>query len=619
MQPSCLLRGASLARRWVICLTGVLAVGASYSHAAEAEKGIPSSIAVHVERGLLSVDARNAPLDDLLVAIANQADFRLVTKGNLDTPVTWSFVDVPVDEAVQRLLWNVSSVMNYAAPGDGGTARLVTVHTLRRKVNRADNDLQVTRTIPTPPTNQATKAMGLRPQPALSLDDDREDKLQPVRRLIEKPNATSVKDLALLVSQDRGPVIRGIADFSLSHDRLGGVTDTSLARNGLSDHSARSSIAIRLIEDSAGPAVANGAVAPIALENGHRLALTAPGPVEPAEAPDGDRREALGAALAALSDDSLDAPAAASDTDPLTEAAEAALAHLYEEPLETAAAPPPDAAEALEVGALQQAALPVPTLPDLDTGTLPAWQRFAVPIAGSGLRPMIAVVLDDLGLNRSGTRRAIALPGPLTLSFMTYAEGLERMAAAARDAGHELMLHVPMEPRDKSYEPGPNVLSAHLSAEELMRRLEWGLERFRGFVGINNHMGSRFTASPGGMAYVMRTLKARGLLFLDSLTAPSSVGAAMARRAGVPYALREVFLDNAWHDRDEIARQLARLEAVARQRGSAVGIGHPHRATLDVLARWLPEARARGFAIVPISAIVRHRLGIRQQFVETPG
>ena len=75
MQPSCLLRGANLARRWVICLTGVLAVGASYSHAAEAEKGIPSSIAVHVERGLLSVDARNAPLDDLLVAIANQADF----------------------------------------------------------------------------------------------------------------------------------------------------------------------------------------------------------------------------------------------------------------------------------------------------------------------------------------------------------------------------------------------------------------------------------------------------------------------------------------------------------------------------------------------------------------
>ena len=101
----------------------------------------------------------------------------------------------------------------------------------------------------------------------------------------------------------------------------------------------------------------------------------------------------------AISDDSLDAPAAASDTDPLTEAAEAALAHLYEEPLETAAAPPPDAAEALEVGALQQAALPVPTLPDLDTGTLPAWQRFAVPIAGPGLRPMIAVVLDDLGLN----------------------------------------------------------------------------------------------------------------------------------------------------------------------------------------------------------------------------
>ncbi|MCH9000568.1 MAG: divergent polysaccharide deacetylase family protein, partial [Proteobacteria bacterium] len=76
---------------------------------------------------------------------------------------------------------------------------------------------------------------------------------------------------------------------------------------------------------------------------------------------------------------------------------------------------------------------------------------------------------------------------------------------------------------------------------------------------------------------------------------------------------------NEWDDRAAIARQLARLEAVALRRGSAIGIGHPHRATLDVLARWLPAARARGFAIVPVSAIVRHRLGIGRQYVETSG
>ena len=248
-----------------------------------------------------------------------------------------------------------------------------------------------------------------------------------------------------------------------------------------------------------------------------------------------------------------------------------------------------------------------------------AWQRFAVPVVAPGARPMIAVVLDDLGLNRAGTNRAIALPAPLTLAFMTYAEGLPRMAARARRAGHELMLHVPMAPRDPAYDPGPNVLRAELAPAELARRLDWGLGRFEGFVGVNNHMGSRFTASRAGMAPVMAALRARGLLFLDSVTSAASVGADMARRAGVPYATRDVFLDNEWNDRDAIARQFARLEAVARRNGNAVGIGHPHSATLDVLARWLPEARARGFAIVPVSTIVRHRRGLGTQYAETSG
>jgi hypothetical protein len=226
-------------------------------------------------------------------------------------------------------------------------------------------------------------------------------------------------------------------------------------------------------------------------------------------------------------------------------------------------------------------------------------------------------VLDDLGLNRAGTSRAIALPAPLTLAFMTYAERLPRMTARARRAGHELLLHIPMAPRDPVYNPGPNVLSAELAPAELARRLNWGLDRFEGFVGVNNHMGSRFTASAEAMTGVMAALRARGLLFLDSMTSGASVGGEVARRAGVPYATRDVFLDNESSDRAAIARQFARLEAVARRNGSAVGIGHPHRATLDVLARWLPEARARGFAIVPVSAIVRHRRGLEVQYADT--
>ena len=383
-----------------------------------------------------------------------------------------------------------------------------------------------------------------------------------------------------------------LTGLGLSFVLLGGFTGVYLADGGLPGYGTGSSVAISLIEDGTGSSSIN--------DGGARIALS----------------EVTGFELAVPTPD--DSPAPSGETE--------ALARLYEAPIETAAGPAPRMsepaprmAEPRGPGALQQAALPIPPVPEVSAARRPAWQRFAVPVADLGARPMIAVVLDDLGLNRPGTQRAIALPGPLTLSFMTYAEGLERMAAQARAAGHELMLHVPMAPRDESYDPGPNVLDLDLTDAEIARRLDWGLERFDGFVGVNNHMGSRFTASPRGMAAVMGALGSRGLLFLDSVTSPASVGAAMARHAGVAYAERDVFLDNEWDDRAAIARQLALLEAVALRRGSAIGIGHPHRATLDVLARWLPAARARGFAIVPVSAIVRHRLGIGRQYVETSG
>ncbi len=296
---------------------------------------------------------------------------------------------------------------------------------------------------------------------------------------------------------------------------------------------------------------------------------------------------------------------------------EVAIARVYEEPLSRA--PETDPQRPDGAATVRTARVRFPALDALNrvAPNPPPWQRYAVSVADAGSAPMIAIVIDDLGLNRGRAYRSIELPAPLTLAFMTYAEGLERMAAAATKAGHELMLHVPMQPRSRSYDPGPNVLDAHLPASELERRLDWGLGRFKGFVGINNHMGSGFTASPDGMAYVMRELRARGLLFLDSLTAASTVGPEAARHAGVPYAVRDVFIDNDPNNATLIRAQLAKLEAIAKRRGYAVGIGHPHRATLKVLAKWLPEARRRGIALVPISAIVRHRTGITQAAANT--
>lgn len=234
---------------------------------------------------------------------------------------------------------------------------------------------------------------------------------------------------------------------------------------------------------------------------------------------------------------------------------------------------------------------------------LPAWQRFAVPVARDG-RPKIVVVIDDLGLDRKRSRATVALPGPLTMSYMAYAEDLKSQTAAARRAGHELMLHVPMEPSSSKINPGPNVLLSGMPAAELRKNVEWNLDQVSGYVGINNHMGSRFTADSDGMKVVVQALKERGLLFLDSLTSGRSVAHDEARAAGIPFAIRNIFLDHE-DDLDAINRQLERTEEVARRTGLAIAIGHPRDKTLTALRAWLPELNALGFQLVPISAVAR--------------
>jgi polysaccharide deacetylase 2 family uncharacterized protein YibQ len=249
------------------------------------------------------------------------------------------------------------------------------------------------------------------------------------------------------------------------------------------------------------------------------------------------------------------------------------------------------------------AAIAAPFPPPAVIAAPPNWRRHAVPAPSPDGRPRIAIVIDDMGVDRRRSAQAVALPGPLTLSFLTYAGELSRQTTAARAAGHELMVHVSMEPSGADLDPGPNVLLSKLPREELRRRLEWGLGRFEGYVGVNNHMGSRFTADPAGMAVVMEVLRERGLIFLDSRTTGATVGPRLAHEAGVPLAQRNVFLDNT-NEPGAVRAQLAELERIARRHGFAVAIGHPRDATIQVLAEWLPTLNAKGLVLVPLSALI---------------
>ena len=262
--------------------------------------------------------------------------------------------------------------------------------------------------------------------------------------------------------------------------------------------------------------------------------------------------------------------------------------------------PPPPVAEVEEVKPPPVAPNPKPK----SVSGKPAWQRYAVPFAAPAGRPMIVVVIDDLGLDKRRTKRAMDLPAPLTLSFMTYADDLAAMTATAHERGHELLEHMPMQAMSNHFNAGPNALEVGLPTEELQRRIQWGLDRFTGYVGVNNHMGSRFTADPEGMKVVMQEMKQHGLMFLDSVTTDHSAAPEAARQYGVPFAQRQVFLDNE-QTLDTIREQLAKTEAIARKHGQAICIGHPHDTTLTALAEWLPGLEAKGFSMVPLTTLMK--------------
>ena len=233
----------------------------------------------------------------------------------------------------------------------------------------------------------------------------------------------------------------------------------------------------------------------------------------------------------------------------------------------------------------------------------PAPPLRGVPAAPAAAHPVIAICIDDLGEDIAGTDKAMTLPREVALSFLPYPDTTAFLAKAASKRGHMILAHVPMQ-AFSARDPGPMALKPGMDASEIARRLAWNIDRVPGIAGINNHEGSRFTADAAGLAPVMAMLKARGLFFLDSKTSGASQGEFAARAAGVATAGRDIFLDD---DQSEasVKMQLDALAREARRTGVAIAIGHPHDATLRLLAAWL--AQDHGVTLVPLDEAMRRK------------
>ncbi|BEQ15019.1 divergent polysaccharide deacetylase family protein [Desulfoferula mesophila] len=207
--------------------------------------------------------------------------------------------------------------------------------------------------------------------------------------------------------------------------------------------------------------------------------------------------------------------------------------------------------------------------------------------------PLVAIIIDDMGHSLDPARRLAALGLPLTFSILPYAAQAKAVARLAQDKGLEVMLHLPMEPKGyPGQNPGQGVLLCGMSQEKLLEVLREDLKRVPHAVGVNNHMGSRFSLRPDLLRPVLLELKSRGLFYLDSFTSADSQGLASARGLGLRTGRRDVFLDHE-ASREAIDFQMRRLLQLARERGKAVAIGHPRPLTMQALEEWAPQLRTQ--------------------------
>lgn len=217
--------------------------------------------------------------------------------------------------------------------------------------------------------------------------------------------------------------------------------------------------------------------------------------------------------------------------------------------------------------------------------------------------PLVAIIIDDIGYDPAAVDDLLRLNLDLTFSVLPHAPHRNDLCRRIHAAGREILIHLPMQPVEyPKIKPGPGAILASMSPEDAAEATRSALASVPFAVGVNNHMGSLVTSLPAPLLAVFGVLREEGRFFVDSRTTPRSACHVAADWHEVPMAGRDIFLDH--HPRhDAVTRQIQRLILIARHRGMAIGIGHPHEATLVALR----EARSvltTEIRLVPASRVV---------------
>ena len=273
----------------------------------------------------------------------------------------------------------------------------------------------------------------------------------------------------------------------------------------------------------------------------------------------------------------------------------------------------------VELAAIQSdTGLPKAPLPGLSEwsaqGKLPviaedgrtSFQAYRRPFSNPAGRPSISIIVGGLGLNARVTQAAIAeLPPEISLSFVPYSRDLQSWVDRARAAGHEVLIEMPMEPYDyPNNDTGPYTLLTTANASENMRRVEWLLSRATGYFGVTNYQGAKFATDSRAITPLFNELKQRGLAFIHDGSAPRSVFETSAQASELPFAEASRVIDSE-PSSGAIDEQLLHLEAIALQRGYALGTGFAFPITIDQLRDWSSTLGSKGYVLAPASALPR--------------
>lgn len=221
-----------------------------------------------------------------------------------------------------------------------------------------------------------------------------------------------------------------------------------------------------------------------------------------------------------------------------------------------------------------------------------------IPVKGK-----IAIVIDDWGYNQHTLEIASQIKYPLTMAILPNLPYSSSLAKELHNLGFEIMLHLPMEPEEK-YRLEKDTILSSMSPAEIVNIITKDLLNISPCQGVSNHMGSKITRDKRIMGIIFKELTKRQLYFLDSLVGADSICADLAGQMKIKFAKRDIFLDNK-ADPQYIKMQLYRLRTKAKIYGQAVGIGHTHEVTLEVLKDVLPEIEKEGYKFVFVSELTK--------------